>query len=235
MMRKMITMLAAILATTVLSAQQLPQFSSSSFDDWTYNGVTLSPTNIVNGKITLYITRQGKVLNLISPVFQCQGMDSIAAEVVWYTQNFYDSDFVLSKTALTMAIDDVEGTPIDSVTCVPTKTGVSNQTLRLTLAVPHGLLNGQLRFVSWQADVTSCGAVKSVVLTSVSASPQPGVIPGDVDNNGTVSITDVTELIDYLLSGDSAAINTAAADVDRDGNINIADVTSLIDKLLSGG
>ena len=96
-------------------------------------------------------------------------------------------------------------------------------------------MKGQLRFVSWQADVTSCGAVKSVELAPVSASPQPGVIPGDVDNNGIVSITDVTELIDYLLSGDSAAINTAAADVDRDGNINIADVTSLIDKLLSGG
>ena len=192
-------------------------------------------SNIVNGKITLYITRQGKVLNLVSPVLQCQGMDSIAAEVLWYTQNFYDSNFVLSKTALTMAIDDVEGNPIDSVTCVPTKTGVSNQTLKLTLAVPRGLASGQLRFVSWQADVTSCGAVKSVTLTPVNSSPQPGVLPGDVDNNGAVNIADVTELIDYLLSGNSAAINAAAADVDGDGHINISDVTSLIDKLLSGG
>lgn len=235
MRKNLLFLCAAVMMSLTAWAQELPQFSSSNFDDWTYNGVALNMTNIVNGKITLYITRQGKVLNLISPAFQCQGMDSIAAEVLWYTQNFYDSNFVLSKTALTMAIDDVEGNPIDSVTCVPTKTGVSNQILRLTLAVPQGFVKGQLRFVSWQADVTSCGAVKSVELAPVSASPQPGVIPGDVDNNGTVSITDVTELIDYLLSGDSAAINTAAADVDRDGNINIADVTSLIDKLLSGG
>lgn len=234
MRKNLLFLCAAVIMCLTAWAQQLPQFSSDSFDDWTYNGVALNMTNIVNGKITLYITRQGKVLNLVSPVFQCQGMDSIAAEVLWYTQNFYDSNFVLSKTALTMAIDDVEGNPVDSVTCVPTKTGVSNQTLKLTLAVPRGLARGQLRFVSWQADVTSCGAVKSVTLTPVSSSPQPGVLPGDVDNNGAVNIADVTELIDYLLSGNSAAINAAAADVDGDGHINISDVTSLIDKLLSG-
>ena len=233
--KNLLFLCTAVMMSVTAWAQQLPQFSSSSFDDWTYNGVALNMTNIVNGKITLYISRQGKVLNLISPVFQCQDMDSIAAEVLWYTQNFFDSNFVLSKTALTMAIDDVEGNPIDSVTCVPTKADVSNQILRLTLAVPQGLVNGMLRFVSWQADVTSCGAVKSVDLTPVSASPQPGVIPGDVDNNGVVNITDVTELIDYLLQGDSATINAAAADVDCDGYINIADVTTLIDKLLSGG
>ena len=234
MRKNVLFLLAAVMMSMTAVAQQLPEFSSSSFDDWTYNGVALNMSNIVNGKITLYVTRQGKVLKLISPAFQCQDVDSIAAEVLWYTQNFYDSNFVLSKTAVTMVIDDVEGNPIDSVTCVPTKTGVSNQTLKLTLAVPQGLASGQLRFVSWQADVTSCGAVKSVTLTPVSSSPQPGVLVGDVDNNGNVNIADVTALIDYLLSGNNAGINVQTADVDGDSHINIADVTALIDKLLSG-
>ena len=227
-------LLTAAIIAVAAHAQELPQFSSSSFDGWSYNGGTLDESEIAMGHITLYVTSQGLALTLTSPEFQCAGVDSIAAEVRWYTQSFYDSNFVLSKTALTMAIDDTEGNPIDSVTCVPTKTGVSNQDLKFSLPMPQGLTRGRLRFVSWQADVTSCGAVKSIDLTPVSASPQPGVLPGDVDNNGTVSIADVTELIDYLLSGDSAAINAAAADVDRDGNINISDVTTLIDKLLSG-
>ena len=57
---------------------------------------------------------------------------------------------------------------------------------------------------------------------------------GDVNNDGTVNISDVTTLIDYLLSGNSEGINLQAADVDENTAINISDVTSLIDMLLSG-
>lgn len=57
---------------------------------------------------------------------------------------------------------------------------------------------------------------------------------GDVDGDGLVNITDITELIDYLLSGNSAGINLDNADCYLDGNINIEDVTTLIDYLLSG-
>ena len=55
---------------------------------------------------------------------------------------------------------------------------------------------------------------------------------GDVNNDGTVNIGDVTDLIDYLLSNDATLINTANADIDGNGDINISDVTELIDTLL---
>jgi len=58
-------------------------------------------------------------------------------------------------------------------------------------------------------------------------------ILGDVNNDGEVNISDVTDLIDYLLGGDASAINLAAANVDGDDEVSIADVTSLIDMLLS--
>ena len=57
------------------------------------------------------------------------------------------------------------------------------------------------------------------------------VIPGDVDDDGDVTIADVTTLIDYILTGETP-INMANADVDEDGEISIADVTSLIDLIL---
>ena len=56
---------------------------------------------------------------------------------------------------------------------------------------------------------------------------------GDADNDGQVSISDVTAIIDYLLSG-TGEINLTAADVDADGTMSINDVTTLIDYLLSG-
>jgi len=58
------------------------------------------------------------------------------------------------------------------------------------------------------------------------------VILGDVDNDGLVNITDVTILIDYLLSG--GEINEANADVDGLEGVGIGDVTAIIDFLLSG-
>jgi hypothetical protein len=57
---------------------------------------------------------------------------------------------------------------------------------------------------------------------------------GDIDGDGSVTISDVTGLIDYLLSGNATGVNLESADCDQDGNINISDVTTLIDFLLRG-
>ena len=60
------------------------------------------------------------------------------------------------------------------------------------------------------------------------------VKPGDVNMDGTVSIADVSTLIDYLLSGNVDPFDELAADVNLDTEITIADVSSLIDMLLQG-
>ena len=61
----------------------------------------------------------------------------------------------------------------------------------------------------------------------------PAGLRGDVNMDETVSIADVTALIDYLLSHDASAISLQNADCNLDENISIADVTALIDYLLS--
>ncbi len=61
-----------------------------------------------------------------------------------------------------------------------------------------------------------------------------GYTRGDVNGDGSVNISDVTALIDYLLSGNASGINLSGADCNQDNGINISDVTSLIDYLLSG-
>jgi hypothetical protein len=59
----------------------------------------------------------------------------------------------------------------------------------------------------------------------------PDFVRGDVDGDNNVNITDVTTLIDMLLTG---ADMVPAADCDLDNKMSIADVTTLIDFLLSG-
>ena len=62
--------------------------------------------------------------------------------------------------------------------------------------------------------------------------PAPQFLPGAVNNDGSVNISDVTALIDILLASNSD-ISNPAADVNQDGSVNISDVTALIDMLLT--
>ena len=54
---------------------------------------------------------------------------------------------------------------------------------------------------------------------------------GDLDQNGSIGINDVTNLIDIVLERTELP---DSADVNRDGVVNISDVTDLIDLLISG-
>ncbi len=57
---------------------------------------------------------------------------------------------------------------------------------------------------------------------------------GDVNGDGQVNISDVTALINYLLTSDTTGINVKALDCNQDGKVGIGDVTALINYLLSG-
>ena len=62
---------------------------------------------------------------------------------------------------------------------------------------------------------------------------QPLVNQGDVNNDGQVTISDVTVLIDYLLGDVSNSFSFVNADMNHDNSISIGDVTALIDMLLN--
>ena len=58
-------------------------------------------------------------------------------------------------------------------------------------------------------------------------------IVGDVNNDGTVDVADVTALINYILGDkETVTINTEAADVNHDDTIDVSDVTALINQIL---
>ncbi len=59
------------------------------------------------------------------------------------------------------------------------------------------------------------------------------ILRGDVNCDGSVTIADVTALIDYLLTSNPSGVDQLAADCNGDGSVTIADVTALIDFLLS--
>ena len=89
--------------------------------------------------------------------------------------------------------------------------------LNATLYVPKASLEAYSTAYDWK-DFRRIVAIEDV---------------GDVNNDGKISITDVTTLIEILLSGESTDI-LPLADINFDGKVSITDVTTLINRLLSG-
>ena len=70
--------------------------------------------------------------------------------------------------------------------------------------------------------------------TSFTVTVTKASMKGDVNMDGQVDISDVTELINILLGSVLCNYDPAAADYNSDGKIDITDATMLINRLLYG-
>ena len=88
--------------------------------------------------------------------------------------------------------------------------------------------------IKWRyhKDVSDDGEGDYFALDNIKIAPK--FKRGDVNADDNVNISDVTALIDYLLSSNASGVNLTAADCNQDTAVNISDVTALIDYLLSG-
>ena len=224
-MKRFLLLLFALVVCTAVHGQ-LPQFSSSSFEDWVYSNpaIELNSDNILANKIYLYKTSAGLPLTLTSPLFTCRSGWVLDMDVTWITDQWMNEGFVVSKVGLTATILDAQDTPVDSVTFTPTSVSRTNR-LSLAIAVPKGMTRMKLRFASWKADVKSNGAVRQIALTSL--------LRGDINHDGTISISDINRMIDIILSGGAFDGPLVLADLNDDRSVTIADINLLINMILS--
>ena len=73
---------------------------------------------------------------------------------------------------------------------------------------------------------------RSLLLALVAGSAS-AAIKGDVNNDGFVSITDVTIMVDIIL-GNIESYDLYAADINDDGTVSVTDVTLLVNMILEG-
>ena len=57
-------------------------------------------------------------------------------------------------------------------------------------------------------------------------------LPGDVNSDDIVDITDVVKTVNYILGNTSGQFDKEAADINKDNNIDISDVVSLVNMIL---
>lgn len=99
-------------------------------------------------------------------------------------------------------------------------------------------IEGWEPFFQWRIGIQTHYTVDGVTTSSnivyYYIGDKPVTMLGDVNNDGEVTIKDVTVLIDYLLGNEVNPFNKFNADVDNGNSITIKDVTALIDYLLTG-
>ena len=224
-MKRNLLSLLLLLVVGIAAHGQPPQFSSRSFEDWVYSNtaVELNPTNILANKVCLYINSQRVPLTLTSPLFTCAGGSILDIDVTWVTDQWQNENFVERKVALTATILDANGNAMDSVTYTPHDLSRTNY-VNLPIAVPEGLSRMKVRFASWKADVNSNGAVREIEMTTLQR--------GDVNRDGTITISDINAVIGIILSGSQDGIPIVLADLNGDGSVTIADINCIIGLIL---
>ncbi|MBR5101534.1 MAG: dockerin type I repeat-containing protein [Muribaculaceae bacterium] len=84
---------------------------------------------------------------------------------------------------------------------------------------------------------TTGSTTKSLSLSTLSfmllTNDEPAGLLGDVDGDGTVGVTDVTVLINYILGDKVTVFIKENADINFDNDIDVVDVTGLINLILN--
>lgn len=132
------------------------------------------------------------------------------------------------------------------------------ETTKLTFSVPAGKSITAIEFEvgvndAFTANVGEFGGkswagdAQSVVLTlakdkkpyistiKVTYKDASGILLGDANGDGEVNITDVTVVVNYVLTKEASLINLTNADANQDGDVNITDVTNIVNIILSTG
>ena len=78
------------------------------------------------------------------------------------------------------------------------------------------------------AVITCISVIDTTVKATCTVTVREGGLPGDLNNDGEVDVTDVVELIDMVLAGST----DPAGDINGDGEVDVTDVVELIDIVL---
>lgn len=87
-------------------------------------------------------------------------------------------------------------------------------------------------FTVGATSTTSSGNTANIVVSDPSPTPTPVAIRGDVNNDGKISITDLSALLSSWGKTGSAM---GRADINKDGTINVSDYTELLGILFTNG
>jgi hypothetical protein len=74
----------------------------------------------------------------------------------------------------------------------------------------------------------------SVLLYGYKVTIGPDFIPGDVNGDGLVNVTDIVSTVNYIMEKPADSFNKDAADLNGDGVVNVTDIVMMVSIIMSG-
>lgn len=87
----------------------------------------------------------------------------------------------------------------------------------------EALLNGD----SWEITLTADGLSEKIILDAVPEIIPDVVIPGDVDDNKVVNVSDIVTLKGLIMAGKWSEKQLKAGDIDKNGTLNVSDMLAV--------
>lgn len=154
---------------------------------------------------------------------------------------WYNSKGNTLRLYTTIPKDDEEGTP---------------ETTKLTFSVPEGKSITAIEFEVGVNDAFTAdkgtfsgkswsGDAQTVVLTLANGTPYISTIkvshkdasttglPGDADEDGSVSLADIMLVVDAILTDDTSHLNLTNADIDKSGGLSLSDIMGIVAIILA--
>lgn len=218
----------------------------------------ISPSDVSNRQVSWSVTGSD-VAHCSWSGNECTIL-AMKAGTATVTATTTDGTNLSASCQITVRGNDPIFIPVESISVRPTSVRMTvgaTQQLR-TIILPADATNKKVRWTSGNSSVvtvTSDGLIKALntgtanviarttdgtnlsatcAVTVVAGGGGDEVLPGDVNGDGEINITDVTMLIFALLNDDFSDIDMENADVNGDGMVNITDVVTLIYNLLNG-
>ena len=115
-----------------------------------------------------------------------------------------------------------------------TFSGNSGTVLTITLDISDAVSAGEYVVDLKNVVMTDPQATRYTSSDTKSVITIPSFTIGDVNGDGSISVTDVGMMISFILGQNPVGFNEDAADLNGDGTISVTDVGALITKILQG-
>ena len=188
---------------------------------WTWTSSDTNVAKVEDGKVTAIAVGECDILASIGDVKGTCHVIVYCPEDVVITLDQSDANVVINSTVeLTPEISPVPREFVVTSTNEDVAVAMVNDGVVQITGSGYGKATIKVASTDGKAQSDSCSIYVSSYL-------------GDVSGDGSVTIGDITQMIDGILSS-NGFLDTYFGDVDIDGMLGISDVTELVDFLLSG-
>lgn len=112
--------------------------------------------------------------------------------------------------------------------------GNDGEVATIVLQLSDSLEEGDLPIILRNVEIADANSANNVIDFVKSTLTVSAYTVGDVNNDGRISITDFTAIVEYLMGKKPAVFIEKAADISGDGKISVTDLTSLVPLIMQG-